>query len=97
MYVESNGVKLFTIILLPNNKDKFPCVVVRMPYVDSMVNMSEETVGYTYNPFDPPTFKGGLSRAFGGGVFQDGPNSRHDIISIYTQPFEHDTQVKGKM
>ena len=54
-------------------------------------------VGYTYNPFDPPCFKGGLSCNFGGGVFQDKPNSRHDIISVYTEPFLNDTFIKGKM
>jgi predicted acyl esterase len=54
-------------------------------------------VEYTYNPFDPPRFKGGLSCNFGGGVFQDKPNSRHDIISVYTPKFENDTFVKGKM
>ena len=30
-------------------------------------------------------------------MFQDPPNARHDIISVYTAPFERDTQVKGKM
>ena len=50
-----------------------------------------------YNPFDAPEFKGGLSRAFGGALYQDKPNSRYDIISVYTEPFEKDTQVKGKM
>ena len=54
-------------------------------------------VSYTYNPFDPPRFKGGLSCNFGGSAFQDKPNSRHDIISVYTEPFEKDTFVKGKM
>ena len=56
-----------------------------------------EEITYTYNPFDPPRFKGGLSCNFGGSVFQDKPNSRHDIISVYTAPFENDTFVKGKM
>lgn len=56
-----------------------------------------KTVTYTYNPFDPPRFKGGLSCNFGGSVFQDKPNSRHDIISVYTAPFEDNVQVKGKM
>ena len=54
-------------------------------------------MSYVYNPFDAPTFKGGLSRAFGGTVYQDKPNSRHDIVSLYSEPFEKDTCVKGKM
>ncbi len=59
--------------------------------------LGEESVTYTYNPFDPPRFKGGLSINFGGSAFQDKPNSRYDIISVYTKPFEADTFVKGKM
>ena len=59
--------------------------------------LGEEERSYVYSPFAPPAFKGGLSRAFGGAVFQDEPNSRYDIISVYTKPFETDVQVKGKM
>lgn len=61
------------------------------------IKLGEDEVSYVYNPFDAPQFKGGLSRAFGGTVFQDKPNSRYDIISLYTKPFERETQVKGKM
>ena len=61
------------------------------------IRLGEEEKSYVYNPYDPPEFKGGLSRAFGGAVFQDPPDSRHDIISVYTAPFEEDTFVKGKM
>ena len=61
------------------------------------ISLGTDEVSYVYNPFDAPTFKGGLSRAFGGTVYQDKPNSRHDIISIYTEPFDKDVQVKGKM
>ena len=60
-------------------------------------SLGAESRSYVYNPYDAPGFKGGLSRAFGGAVFQDPPNSRHDIISVYTEPFEKDTFVKGKM
>ena len=59
--------------------------------------LGDGAVTYTYNPFDPPRFRGGLSCNFGGGVFQDKPNSRHDILSVYTAPFEADTVIKGKM
>ncbi len=62
-----------------------------------LLTLGNEAVTYTYNPFDPPRFKSGLSCNFGGGVFQDKPNLRHDIISVYTAPFENDTVVKGKM
>lgn len=68
-----------------------------MPNSFISLPLGNEMVTYTYNPFDPPRFKGGLSCNFGGGVFQDKPNSRHDIISVYTLPFENDTFVKGKM
>ncbi len=61
------------------------------------IKLGNGEVSYIYNPYDAPGFKGGLSRAFGGSVFQDKPNSRHDIISVYTKPFEKETFVKGKM
>ncbi len=59
--------------------------------------LGKETATYTYNPFDPPSFRGGLSAAFGGAMFQDKPYSRYDIVSVYTEPFEKDVFVKGKM
>ena len=61
------------------------------------IALGDGEVTYVYNPFDPPAFKGGLSRTFGGALYQDKPNSRYDIISVYTNPFEKDVQVKGKM
>ena len=61
------------------------------------IKLGENEVSYVYNPYDAPKFKGGLSATFGGAEFQDKPNSRHDIISIYTAPFEKDVFVKGKM
>jgi len=59
--------------------------------------LGNNTVSYVYNPYDPPEFIGGLSRAFGGGCFQEPPNSRYDIVTIYSDPFENDVFVKGKM
>lgn len=61
------------------------------------LTIGDGEVSYTYNPYDPPRFRGGLSCNFGGGAFQDKPNSRHDIVSVYTKAFEKDTLVKGKM
>lgn len=61
------------------------------------IKLGNEEVTYVYNPDDAPGFKGGLSRAFGGTVFQDKPNQRGDIISIYTDAFDKDVHVKGKM
>ncbi len=52
---------------------------------------------YVYNPYAPATFKGGLSANFGGNAWQDEPNSRYDIVSVYTPVFEEDTFIKGKM
>ena len=52
---------------------------------------------YVYNPYAPATFKGGLSTNFGGNAWQDEPNSRYDIISVFTPEFEEDTFIKGKM
>ncbi len=52
---------------------------------------------YTYKPYAPASFKGGLSNNFGGTAFQDPPNSRYDILSFYTDEFTEDTFIKGKM
>lgn len=52
---------------------------------------------YVYNPYAPASFKGGLSANFGGTAWQDEPNSRYDIVSVFTPEFEEDTFIKGKM
>ena len=52
---------------------------------------------YTYNPYAPAFFKEGLSCNFGGAGYGAPPNSRYDIISLYTEPFEEDVSVRGKM
>ena len=61
------------------------------------VSLGEGSISYTYNPYAPAEFKGGLSANFGGNAWQDAPNSRYDIISLFTEPFEKDTFVKGKI
>ena len=61
------------------------------------ITLGDSEVSYVYNPYDAPGFKGGLSTNFGGSVLQDKPNSRYDIVSVYTAPFEQDVCVKGKM
>jgi predicted acyl esterase len=59
--------------------------------------LGETALTYTYDPLNAPRFQGGLCCNFGGGLFQDKPNLREDIITVYTLPFENDTFVKGKM
>lgn len=59
--------------------------------------LGETSVTYKYNPFAPASFKGGLSTAFNGNAWQDKPNSRYDIISVFTPEFIEDTYIKGKM
>ena len=61
------------------------------------IPLGKGVVTYRYNPYDPATFKGGLSTNFGGSAWQDPPNSRYDIISVYTPEFAEDTFIKGKM
>lgn len=61
------------------------------------IPLGQGRVTYTYNPYAPASFKGGLSANFGGNAWQDEPNSRYDIISVYTPTFEEDTFIKGKM
>jgi len=64
---------------------------------EMLLPLGEKEISYTYNPFDPPSFPGGLSRGFDGTCYQDPPGSRHDIITVHTPAFEKDTFVKGKM
>ncbi|MBE6740226.1 MAG: CocE/NonD family hydrolase [Ruminococcaceae bacterium] len=52
---------------------------------------------YDYDPLSPASFKGGLSHNFGGTDWQDKPNQRDDIITVYTDKFKEDTFIKGKM
>lgn len=59
--------------------------------------LGTERVSYRYNPYAPAVFQGGLSAHFGGNAWQDLPNSRYDIISIFTPEFEEDTFIKGKI
>lgn len=59
--------------------------------------LGEEEKSYCYNPYAPACFNGGLSANYGGTAWQDAPNSRYDIISVFTPEFEKDTFVKGKM
>jgi predicted acyl esterase len=61
------------------------------------IPLGDKEIQYVYNPYNPPSFNGGLSCNFGGAQFQEKPNSRYDIISIYTAPSDRDIFVKGKM
>jgi hypothetical protein len=56
-----------------------------------------ESVTYKYNPYAPARVKGGLSTNFDGNAWQIEPNSRYDVISVFTPEFEEDTFIKGKI
>ncbi len=55
------------------------------------------TASYRYDPRDPATFKGGLSANFDGNAWQDAPHSRDDIVTVYSDTFDADTFVRGRM
>ena len=59
--------------------------------------LGDHSVTYTYNPYAPATFAGGLSANFGGNAWQEKPGQRYDIVTVYTPAFEKDTVVRGKM
>ncbi len=61
------------------------------------ITLGDKEVSYKYDPDNAPTFIGGLSCSFGGSVFQDEPYKREDIVTVYTDAFEKDVFVKGKM
>lgn len=52
---------------------------------------------YVYNPYDPTPFPFGVSRVFGGAKLQPKPDFRYDVLSFFSEPFERDTFVRGKM
>ena len=54
-------------------------------------------ITYTSNPAAPATFKGGVCLNFGGMQIQDEPNSRYDIISFTSDPFEEKMVCNGKI
>ncbi|MBQ7395685.1 MAG: CocE/NonD family hydrolase [Lentisphaeria bacterium] len=54
-------------------------------------------ITYTYNPYAPASFKGGLCNNFGGMQFQDEPNSRYDIISFVSPEFDEELICDGKI
>jgi putative CocE/NonD family hydrolase len=53
-------------------------------------------ITYLYNPYAPAEFKGSGCYTFGGMQYQDPPNSRYDIISFLSAPFERDSLLKGR-
>ena len=61
------------------------------------VPLGTKTVSYTYDPENPPSFRGGLSACFGGAEYQDKPGLRDDIVTVWSAPFAADTFVAGKM
>ena len=46
--------------------------------------LGDGSVTYTYNPYAPASFAGGLSANFGGNAWQDAPGARYDVITVYT-------------
>ena len=62
----------------------------KIPTNELKLKLGDGISSFTYNPSNPPSF-------MAEGFFQYKPNSRPDMISIYTNPFEKDTFVKGKM
>ena len=80
-----------------DTRARIPLGVGRVDYTCARIPLGVGRVDYTYNPFAPASFKGGLSANFGGNAWQDEPNSRYDIISLFTPEFDEDTRIKGKM
>ena len=77
--------------------NKWCCDDFATPKQYKKFGLGNGSVSYDYNPENPATFKGGLSTNFGGSAWQDEPNLKDDIITVYTPEFIEDTFVKGKM
>ena len=54
-------------------------------------------MSYDYDPKDPAYFDGGLTNNFGGTKFSSAPGLRDDILTFYSDVFENDTHVRGKI
>ena len=54
-------------------------------------------ITYTYNPYAPAKFEGGVCNNFGGMKYQDEPNSRYDIISFLSAPLDADRVCEGEI
>lgn len=77
--------------------NKWCCDNFEQPQDNIKFVLGEGEVSYQYDPRNPASFKGGLSATFGGNEWQDPPNLRSDIITLYTPEFQENTFVKGKM
>ena len=77
--------------------DKWCCDRFDDPPRTLNIPLGNGEVTYQYDPNNPATFKGGLSTNFGGNAWQDSPNARPDIISLFTPEFSEDTFIKGQM
>ena len=62
----------------------------------SAAPVADGKISYDYDPRNPAVFNGGCDGVFGGVAYQDAPNSRPDIVSFVTSPFEKDMTVEGE-
>lgn len=105
----SDGTRLYTVVQQPGTEGRFPVIVIRTPYAPDRRQfrlhadrtLKTEVQGsngitYLYNPYAPASFKGGCCLNFGGMQIQDKPNSRYDIISFLSEPFEEKVLCEGK-
>lgn len=58
---------------------------------------ADSEITYTYNPYAPAGFAGGVCHSFGGIKYQDPPNSRYDIISFVSEPLGEDMICEGRI
>lgn len=62
----------------------------KIPVKDMKIVLGDGEKAFEYDPKNPPAFAAE-------GTFQNPPDVRSDIISVYTKPFEKDLFIKGKM
>lgn len=58
------------------------------------LTLGKGEISYDYDPKKPTRFKGGLSCNFGANPWQE---KHEDISTVYTDPFEEELYVKGKI
>ena len=60
-YVMSEGIRLFTVVMLPNDEGKYPTVIIRSPYVDWLEAYNESDICELYKSENEAWLKRGYA------------------------------------
>lgn len=86
--------KWFTAPALPEGPEK---ITLHLGDHTLQKKPSSGAIEFVYNPYNPATFAGGCNFRMGGMAVQDKPDSRYDIVSFLSEPFDRPHRVRGKI